>query len=231
MTDELKDLEKQVEEKADEVAGAVSELSEAFEKKLDETIAAAEEELKLDEAAEKAKSNGFFIHKTANGFEVDTKALEESLTEFGDKIATKINNALDAAAKSFNESVAAAQEKAARKKKVDKLAKMFPYMQEEEIHEIAEQILNGDEELKDIDIASLLPFMSQEDAGALFEKSLEAGDKLYLDCVPYVGEEVLSKLVDRYVSGECQDLRMDGIYPYLSSKDVKRIFYYELRKE
>ena len=49
--------------------------------------------------------------------------------------------------------------------------------------------------------------------------------------MPSVGEEVLSKLVDRYVSGECQDLRMDGIYPYLSSKDVKRIFYYELRKE
>ena len=98
-------------------------------------------------------------------------------------------------------------------------------------------MIAGDEEFKDVDIASLMPFMSKEDCSVLFEKSLAANDekpgvdgKLYLKCVPFVGEEALSKLVDRYVEGGYENIKMDNIYPYLSSADVKRIFYYELKK-
>ncbi len=82
-----------------------------------------------------------------------------------------------------------------------------------------------------------MPFMSKEDCSVLFEKSLAANDekpgvdgKLYLKAVSYVGEETLSKLVDRYIEGGFENIKMDNIYPYLSSADVKRIFYYELRK-
>ena len=164
---------------------------------------------------------------------MDTNEIEEAFRSLGEKISEAVNSM----SRGVSDSLNSAQERANQKKKADKLAKMLPYMEEEEIHEIAEKVLAGEEDFKELDIASLMPFMSQEDCGVLFEKSLEANDKepgvdgkLYLKCVPYVGEEVLSKLVDRYVEGGFENIRMDNIYPYLSSADVKRIFYYELKK-
>ena len=188
-----------------------------------------------DEASECGddRKEGRFFRRTEKGFEVDTSEIEEAFRSFGEKIGAAMNNVSRGVQNSYN----AAQDRANQKRKADKLAKMLPFMKEEEIHEIAEKVLSGDEEFKSIDIASLMPFMSREDCIVLFEKSLAANDenpgadgKLYLKCVPYVGEEALSKLVDRYVNGGCENIRMDNIYPYLSSADVKRIFYYELKK-
>lgn len=174
-----------------------------------------------------------FIRRTANGFEVDTSEIEKAFAAFGEKITEAVNSVQ----KGVQDSLNAAQDRANQKRKADKLAKMLPFLDEAEIHEIAEKVLAGDEAYKGIDIASLMPFMSKEDCGVLFEKSLEANDKepgvdgkLYLKCVPYVDEAVLSKLVDRYVEGGFENIRMDNIYPYLSAADVKRIFYYELNK-
>lgn len=174
-----------------------------------------------------------FIRRTANGFEVDTSEIEKAFAAFGEKITEAVNSVQ----KGVQDSLNAAQDRANQKRKADKLAKMLPFLDEAEIHEIAEKVLAGDEAYKGIDIASLMPFMSKEDCGVLFEKSLEANDKepgvdgkLYLKCVPYVDEAVLSKLVDRYVEGGYENIRMDSIYPYLSAQDVKRIFYYELNR-
>ncbi len=174
-----------------------------------------------------------FIRRTANGFEVDTSEIEKAFVAFGEKISEAVNSVQ----KGVQDSLNAAQDRANQRRKADRLAKMLPFLDEAEIHEIAEKVLAGDEAYKGIDIASLMPFMSKEDCGVLFEKSLEANDKepgvdgkLYLKCVPYVDEAALSKLVDRYVEGGFENIRMDNIYPYLSSADVKRIFYYELNK-
>ncbi|MBR6406799.1 MAG: hypothetical protein IKS18_11510 [Lachnospiraceae bacterium] len=190
-------------------------------------------DFKADEDDAEEKKENRFIRRTPKGFEVDTNEIEEALRSFGEKISEAMNSV----GRGVQDSINAAQDRANQKKKADKLAKLLPFMEEAEIHEIAEKVIAGDEEFKDVDIASLMPFMSKEDCSVLFEKSLEANDekpgvdgKLYLKAVPYVGEEVLSKLVDRYVEGGFENIKMDNIYPYLSSADVKRIFYYELRK-
>ena len=214
-------LEEAVEEAEEMIRGAVEDAEDILEEAMEEVedlkdLEEAEEEAAEEEAAEEdAAEAPRFIRRTANGFEVDTSEIEKGVQD------------------SFN----AAQDRAAQKKKADKLAKMLPFLDEAEIHEIAEKVLAGDENFKGIDIASLMPFMSKEDCGVLFEKSLEANDKepgvdgkLYLKCVPFVDEAVLSKLVDRYVEGGFENIRMDNIYPYLSASDVKRIFYYELNK-
>ena len=232
-------LEEAVEEAEEMIRGAVEDAEDILEEAMEEVedlkdLEEAEEEAAEEEAAEEdAAEAPRFIRRTANGFEVDTSEIEKVLSVIGEKISEAVNNVQKGVQDSFN----AAQDRAAQKKKADKLAKMLPFLDEAEIHEIAEKVLAGDENFKGIDIASLMPFMSKEDCGVLFEKSLEANDKepgvdgkLYLKCVPFVDEAVLSKLVDRYVEGGFENIRMDNIYPYLSASDVKRIFYYELNK-
>ncbi len=263
--DQFEEMKEEIREAAESLADAVKEKAEEWKEKAEEFCeqaaeaedisdlgkedaeAAMEEKVKAcgceeeasecgsegEETAEEAKQESRFIRRTANGFEVDTNEIESALRTFGEKIQEAMNSVQKGVQESFN----TAQDRANAKKKADKLAKMLPYMDEAEIHEIAAKVIEGDAEFKDVDIASLMPFMSKEDCGALFEKSLAANDenpgvdgKLYLKCVPYVGEEVLTKLVDRYVAGGFENIRMDNIYPYLSSADVKRIFYYELKK-
>lgn len=222
---EAKTCEAEGEEKASEGEAETAEDEEADGIEIEITI-------EKDKDAEKRTESRFF-KKTEKGFEVDTKELEASFKNLGEKIAAALNSAGQA----LNVAREAAAQKANQKKKADKLAKMLPYMQEDEIHEIAMGVIAGDEAFKDIELASLLPFMNEADCRLLFEKSLKANDEapgsddIYLQCVPFVGEEPLTLLVDRYVEGGYQDIKMDEIYPYLASKDVKRIFYYEMKNK
>ena len=199
--EELKEkLEAAREEAEDLIRGAVEDAEEIMEDAMEAAEDAKEAFEDASEESDDAESTvPRFIHRTANGFEVDTSEIEKALQAFGEKISEAVNSVQ----KGVQDSLNAAQ----------------------------------DENYKGLDIESLMPFMSKEDCGVLFEKSLEANDKepgvdgkLYLKCVPYVDEAVLSKLVDRYVAGGFENIRMDNIYPYLSSADVKRIFYYELNK-
>lgn len=249
--EENKVLEEKMEEaleKVEDAAEAVEEVTEQpevaeetaaeTEEKVEETEEGEEDGIEIeitiepDSDAEK-KAESRFFKKTDKGFEVDTKEIEASFKSLGEKIAAAFNSA----GQTLNAAREAAAQKANQKKKADKLAKMFPYMKEEEIHEIAEGVINGDDAFKDVELESLLPFMSEADCRLLFEKSLAANDEtpgtddIYLQCVPFVGEEALGKLVDRYVEGSYHDIKMDDIYPYLASKDVKRIFYYEMKKQ
>ena len=43
---------------------------------------------------------------------------------------------------------------------------------------------------------------------------------------PFISNECLSKLVDEYINGNYQDIQMDALYPFMNSKDVKRLFKY-----
>ena len=233
--EELKEkLEAAREEAEDLIRGAVEDAEEIMEDAMEAAEDAKEAFEDASEESDDAESSiPRFIHRTANGFEVDTSEIEKALQAFGEKISEAVNSVQ----KGVQDSLNAAQDRANQRKKADKLAKMLPFLDDTEIHEIAEKVLAQDENYKGLDIESLMPFMSKEDCGVLFEKSLEANDKepgvdgkLYLKCVPYVDEAVLSKLVDRYVAGGFENIRMDNIYPYLSSADVKRIFYYELNK-
>ena len=253
LMEEAVETVEQVAEEVVEAAPAAEETVETAADKAIETEEVAADEAAADEAdgikieitiekdapegenaeAEKKDSKKRFFKKTENGFEVDTSRIESSFKSLGEQIAAAFNSASQA----INVARESAQQKANQKKKADRLAKMLPYMKEEEIHEIAEAVINGDETFKDVELAALLPVMSEADCRVLFEKSLAANDEApgtddyYLLCVPYVGEEALTQLVDRYVEGHYQDIKMDDVYPYLASKDVKRIFYFEMKKD
>ncbi|MBR3436900.1 MAG: hypothetical protein IKG97_04010 [Lachnospiraceae bacterium] len=237
-------LKEMIDDAVEAAEGAIDDAVEEAEEAIEDAEEALDDVLEEMENTEDEKTEGTqgetrgndpqrFIRRTANGFEVDTSEIEKAFAVIGQKISEALGNVQ----KGVQDSINAAQDRAAQRRKADKLAQMLPFLDEAEIHDITEKILSGDESYKGLDIESLMPFMSKEDCGVLFEKSLEANDKepgvdgkLYLKCVPFVDEAVLSKLVDRYVAGGFENIRMDNIYPYLSSADVKRIFYYELNK-
>ncbi len=111
-----------------------------------------------------------------------------------------------------------------------KLMQIIPFLDDDDIHEIVEDILNNPDKYDGLNLCAIMPFLSESDCNALFmrialDESKKHGCSL-ASLAPFVSEECLSKLVDKYIAGELEDVNMDQLYPFLSSKDVKRLFKY-----
>ena len=114
-----------------------------------------------------------------------------------------------------------------------KLLKLLPYMDKEETHSIVEKIVANDEAVASLDIATIMPFISSEDADALFMKILEIGNE---NCdipkaLPYVSAECLNRIVTGYIEGKYDGLEIDTLYPVLPEKEIKRIFYHIIKND
>ena len=118
--------------------------------------------------------------------------------------------------------------------KKNKLVQILPFLDDDDIHEIVEDILSDPDKYDGLNLCAIMPFLSENDCDALFLKIALDTDKKYAHSLtslaPFVSEKCLTKLVDKYVEGELQDVDMDGLYPFLSSKDVKRLFKYIVSK-
>lgn len=149
--------------------------------------------------------------------------LSKTINSFVKGITRTVKNSVNTAMGAFNESFKDGSLNP--KSKCSKLLRALPFMDDDEIHDLVENILNGDESVKDINIASILPFVSDEDADALFLKTLKDGNRKIKpeNIAPFVSDECLSKVVDLYLQGKFPDLNVDALYPFLSSKDIKRI--------
>lgn len=108
-----------------------------------------------------------------------------------------------------------------------KLLRLLPYMSREEAHKVCEKILANDASFKNLDMATVMPFLSSEDCDALFVRAVET-DK---DCdlataVPYVSPKCLAGIVDGYIDGKYTGLDIDSLYPFLADEEIKKIFYH-----
>lgn len=120
-----------------------------------------------------------------------------------------------------------------KESKMTRLMKIIPFLDDEDIHDLLDQVINDDRSASDIDLMMVMPFLNQEDTDRLFAKALkENHSKINLVAVaPFVSEASLSLVVDLYIEGKIQSKDMDELYPFLSSKDVKRLFEYVLKNE
>ncbi len=122
-----------------------------------------------------------------------------------------------------------------KSQKKDKLLQILPFLDDDDIHEIAEDILNDPDNYYGLNLCAIMPFLSENDSDALFLKIALDTDKKYehslTSLAPFVSEKCLSKLVDKYIAGEIQDVNMDELYPFLSSKDIKCLFKYIVSKK
>ena len=113
-----------------------------------------------------------------------------------------------------------------------RLIQMLPFMDEETIHELVQKILD-EGELEGLDIAAILPFVEEEDAGLLFKKAL-SGQYPNLNpmmIAPFVGDSDLSFVVDAYIEGSLNEKTLDGLYPFLEEDDLKRLFKHILSQK
>lgn len=117
-----------------------------------------------------------------------------------------------------------------KKEKAD-ILDILPYLDEDDIHEIVQSILNGEEEYQNINLNEFFPYLSEEDADVLFLKGIESNANIDpVELAPYISEKAFTAFVDEYIKGNYQDVDIDGLYPYMNSSDIKRLFKYFLSK-
>ncbi len=114
-----------------------------------------------------------------------------------------------------------------------KLLRLLPYMSKEEAHGVAVKLLANDKSLKNLDIATIMPFLSSEDCDAVFVRCIELGNESYdiAKATPFVSEACLSAVVDSYIAGKYPELDIDSLYPFLKDSDIKKIFYHILESD
>lgn len=118
--------------------------------------------------------------------------------------------------------------------KANELTMALPFMGKDDLNEVVKNILNEYEEYKDLNLITVMPFLDTKDCDDLFIKFvLEGKNSKYpiVTLAPFVSKDCLSSLVDEYVKGNFQEIEMNTIYPFLDSKDVKRVFNYILSKK
>ncbi|MDY6392540.1 MAG: hypothetical protein SPL80_06850 [Bacilli bacterium] len=108
------------------------------------------------------------------------------------------------------------------------------FMDEKDIHETVEEIITNPEEYKDVPLTAMLPFLEEEDCDALFKRFVIEGERY--DGVdlspfgPFVSAKCLEKLVDAYIEGKKPNIDFGGLYAFMESKDIKRLFDFYVKR-
>ena len=168
-----------------------------------------------------------FFEKVGNGAKDFGIKIVDGAKNFGEKISVGAKD-LGAKIKEGTERLFS------RDKSIDpdsteaKLLRLLPYMSKKDAHSVCEKLLENDETLKNLDIATIMPFIDKEDCDAIFVKCVMVNNTNYdlATAVPFVSAKCLSRVVDNYIAGEYPELDIDSLYPFLSDADIKRIFYH-----
>ncbi len=147
----------------------------------------------------------------------DSKSSILDFKEFGDMIG-------DAFKKVFNK-----DDSSNPNSKTNKLLKILPFLDKEEKKEIVKEILSDSEYFEGIKLVVIMPFLDEEDCDKIFMHQVRKDDKNLQSLLPFVSEGLLEELVDKYINGEI-DMNMDMLYPFLKVEDIKKIFFYELKR-
>ena len=151
--------------------------------------------------------------------------------EFGEKIAAGAKDLGDKI-KNGTERVFAKDRSRDPDSTEAKLLRLLPYMSKEEAHKVAEKLMANDESLKNLDVPTVMPFLTVDDCDAIFVKAIELGRALDLAaCVPYISAACLSNVIDGYIAGKYPKLDVDSLYPFLADEEIKKLFYHIIGAE
>jgi hypothetical protein len=104
-----------------------------------------------------------------------------------------------------------------------KLKLLLPFLEEEELQQLAEKIAaSPDGEYEGIRAVELLPFLEEEDVDRLLLSSYEHGAKL-TNFYPFASEKGLSALLDEVLKREDYAFDIRTLLPFLSEEDIQRM--------
>lgn len=106
------------------------------------------------------------------------------------------------------------------------LVSLLPFLDDEELDEIAKMIIDNHEDLKGLKLSTIFPFLKEEQCDAIFNAKMSSLSQSEISSIiPFVSKKVLSKLVDEYLAGRLPKVNMNALYPFLDKEDIKRIFF------
>lgn len=104
-----------------------------------------------------------------------------------------------------------------------KLAHILPFMESNELKELALKIVNN--EVEGVKIAIIYPFLSNEDLDEVVEALIKDNKgKELTQALPFVSEESLNKIFEAIKAGTIEGLKEQALYPFLGKDKIKEMF-------
>lgn len=170
-----------------------------------------------------------------NNINYDKDEEDEERTETNESNHQSFKSKFNFNFENFGEMFGSIFGKSNKNSKSNKLISALPFMSEEDIHKIVEEILQNSEEYQDINLVAVMPFLSKMDRDALFMKFIVETDndnhKYIYGIAPFVSTECFTKFVDGFIDGKYQDVNINALYPFMNNSDVKRVFDYIISKK
>lgn len=110
-----------------------------------------------------------------------------------------------------------------------KLMHVLPFMDSEEIKELADQILAG--EVTNVSLTMVYPFLTSEYIEELIEKMTEERSyKQIYTALPFISKQAVNRLYERVQNGELKGFKEEALIPFLGKSNLKAIFKELIKK-
>ena len=104
-----------------------------------------------------------------------------------------------------------------------KYTSLLPFMEEEELKEIANEIISG--ELKGVKLQTLFPFLGRDDLHEIVDKLIEKGETQALQsAIPFISKDKVLDIYNAAQDGKLPNFDASRCLPFLSSDKIKEIF-------
>jgi len=110
-----------------------------------------------------------------------------------------------------------------------KLVRLLPFMDGEELKELALKIVNG--EVKGVKLVILYPFLNSEDLNEIVELCIEKGlSKEVTTAIPFLSSKMIDKIYDGIREGKITDIKEQVLFPFIG-KAKRKVMFDDLVKE
>ena len=256
-------FEKELTAKLSKLEGLGTEMNDKIQASVNEFVQEYDKMLRAKAEAENGKpvyeyrANGFVTRVYKDGTKTVTPEDEDEKAESAVAPEEKTESVFV-----FEEKTEAKAEpdgKPKAKTKGDKILGMLPFLDEESLHELTVQFIdgnleiemkkvlsfleeedvallmkkimeNGGEPFRGLELADVLPFADEEDIGEIFKKKVKEGI-IDESLINYVDEDCWHEIVEDYCKDENSELDIDKIYPHLDEDDLKLLFKTYLKRQ
>ncbi|MCK4552096.1 MAG: hypothetical protein KAU02_04190 [Tenericutes bacterium] len=104
-----------------------------------------------------------------------------------------------------------------------KLMHILPFMESEELKELAIKVIN--KEIKGVKLIILLPFLRRDDLNEIVDKLIENKQGKELSyAIPFVSTKTIERIYQGVKSGEIEGVKPTLLYPFLDKDKLKELF-------
>lgn len=104
-----------------------------------------------------------------------------------------------------------------------KLTSLLPFMDKEEIKNLAKQIASG--EVQGVKLTYLFPFLDRDDLDEIVNELIDQGKtKEIYSALPFLKKATIESIYERIQKGELEGFKEEALLPFLGSEKISAIF-------